>query len=155
MIDVAVADAKKTRHGLPTDLAICQRWWINDYRPQRGDRSKLGRLLYAGSFECCCEMLDLDVDVERKRVIAEIDDSNVKAMVRFNGDLMYERRAAVLRCAGVATAVGRQYVLGLVDPDDYDDVADPDDARRLASTMKREARAAAGVSRRAKRLRTA
>jgi hypothetical protein len=151
LIDTAVADAKKTRHGLPTDLAICQRWWISDNRPQRGDRSKVGRMLYALSFESCCEMLDLDVDEERKRVLAEIDDAIVRAMVQHAGDATYQRRACVLACAGVPTAVGRQYVLGLVDVDDYEDVADPAEAKALGHHLKREARATAVASRRAKR----
>ena len=149
-IDTAVAESKKTRHGLPTDTAICTRWWISDFRPDRNDRSKLGRMSYAGSFECCCEMLGLVVDEERKRVIAEIDDAMTQAAVRHAGDIVYQRRAAVLTCSGLPTAIGRQYTLGLVDITDYEDVADPDAVRALARSTKRSARSAGKRSKRLK-----
>ncbi len=154
-IDTAVADAKKTRHGMPSALAISQRWWIQENRPDKNDRTKLGRMLYAGSFECCCEMLGLNADQERDRVLAEIDDAIVAAVMQHVGDAVYQHKAAVLRCAGIPSAIGTgdgktaQYILGLVDPEDYEDVADPDDAAALAAALRRERRAS---SRRARRL---
>ncbi len=127
LIDTAVTEAKKTRHGAPTDNALMQRYWIQQHRPLRTDKDEWER-----SFECACHFLELDVDAERKRLLAEIDDAITEAVVRHVSNVSYLRMAAVLTCAGVPTVhtrllpsgrTAKQYALGLVSVEDYDDVA--------------------------------
>src|ERR1700752_5181153 len=68
MIESAVADAKRTRNGLPTDIAIMAKLWIVEYRPTQEDRE--GWML---SFACACHWLDLDPDAERQKRLDEIN----------------------------------------------------------------------------------
>lgn len=146
LIDTAVTEAKKTRHGQPTDNALMQRWWIQQHRPSQTDKEEWER-----SFECACHFLDLDVDAERKRLIAEIDDAITQAVVAYVSNVSYKRMASVMTCAGIPMVhtrllpsgkTAKQYVLGLVSVEDYDDVAgieypDPP-ARKTPRSARRE-----------------
>lgn len=148
LIDTAVTEAKKTRHGAPTDNALMQRYWIQQHRPLRTDKDEWER-----SFECACHFLELDVDAERKRLLAEIDDAITEAVVRHVSNVSYLRMAAVLTCAGVPMVhtrllpsgrTAKQYALGLVSVEDYDDVAGveyPDPPARKTPRTDRRARA--------------
>lgn len=139
LIDTAVTEAKKTRHGAPTDNALMQRYWIQQHRPPQSDKDEWER-----SFECACHFLDLDVDAERKRLLAEIDDAITRAIVQRVSNVSYRRMAAVMTCAGIPMVhtrllpsgrTAKQYVLGLVSVDDYEDVAGieyPDPPARTA-----------------------
>ena len=151
LIDTAEAEAKKTRDGFPTDTALSERWWIEINRPSKPspeDHSELVQMLYAGSFDCCCEMLGLDAKEERKRIRREI---KAAWLVAFEDELerrIYDRTAAVLRCQGVPARDGDQYALGLVHPADYEEVADPEEAAAVAAAVRRERRVDAGRARR-------
>jgi hypothetical protein len=118
MIAHAVDEAKKTSDGLPTALAIMARWWIADHQPLESDREEWER-----SFACACQWLDRDPTQYRKQLVDEIDSA---LMERFLDDMraaLYLRRAAVLACAGVPTAIARQFVMPLVAAAMYDEVA--------------------------------
>lgn len=126
MINSAVADAKRTAYGLPTDAAILARWWIEEHRPKQSDREEWER-----SFECACSWLGLDAKAERERLVIELDAHVFAAYREHVRTTVYQRRAAVLTCAGMPTAIARQNVLPLVSETDYEHVAgiehgDPD-----------------------------
>jgi hypothetical protein len=113
-----VDEAKKTIDGLPTDLAILARWWIADLQPQQSDRHEWER-----SFSCACHWLDIDAVLERKRLVREIDVALKKAWMEVWYCLIYTRRAMVLACAGVPTAIAGQFLLPLASVATYDEVA--------------------------------
>ena len=126
LIDTAVAEAKKTKFGLPTYQALLQRMWIQEHRPKQTEATWLG------SFPCACHFLSLDADAERTRLLADIDDSITRAVMRYVGDQSYQMRARALTCAGIATAIAvpcrsgktvKQLVLGLVSLEDYEEIA--------------------------------
>lgn len=118
LIESAVADAKRTRYGLPTYSAILARWWIEEHKPKQSEAEDWER-----SFECACSWLKLDVDAERKLLLAQIDDCLRESLLEYARSEVYVRRAAVLSCAGVPTAIARQYVLPVVSIADYEQVA--------------------------------
>lgn len=118
LLEHTVADAKKTKYGMPTDVAILARWWIAENRPYQHDKVK-----WETSFECACHWLDLDPTEERKKRLAEIDDALYAAYQSHVNQIVYQRRAAILACTGEPTAIGRQYMLPLVSEDNYDVVA--------------------------------
>lgn len=118
MIDSAVADAKRTECGIPTDRAILQRWWIEEFKPTQQQRDE-----WELSFECCCGWLNLDAARERVRLLGMIDAASREAYDLHVRTVVYRRRAAVLTCAGITTAIARQYVLPLVSENEYEDVA--------------------------------
>ncbi len=130
LIQTAVADAKRTYAGMPTDNAILQRNWI-ERRTAETDRTDWER-----SFECACQWLGLDPETERKRLLTEINDSLVQTLVLHAGSVVYQRSAAVLSCAtGVPRRIGRQFVLALVSEAEYELIAginlpDPPPRRR-------------------------
>ena len=117
-IDSAVAGAKKTRCGLPTCLAILDRWWIVEHRPKQAERDEWER-----SFECACHFLGLNAETERARLKTEIDDVLTRAIIQHASDETYRIRARVLTCSGTPTRIGRQFVLGLVSLEDYEQIA--------------------------------
>jgi hypothetical protein len=114
----AVADAKKTKDGLPTDQAILARWWISDYRPKRENPDE-----WENSFECCCMWLSKDPVDGRKRVLEDIDAALKEAWVQRWYRIVYNQRAAVLSCAGTPTAIARQYILPLVAESTHEETA--------------------------------
>lgn len=118
LINTAVHDAKKTWAGIPTDKAIAARWWLEEHKPKESDKAA-----WRSSFECACIWLGLVADEERKRLIDEIDAHLLCAYKEHVVQVLYVRRAAVLTCAGVPTAIAGQYQLGLVSEADYEDVA--------------------------------
>ncbi len=118
-INLALADAKKTRNGLPTDGAIHARWWLEEHQPAECDRDE-----WEASFACCCMWLDLDADKERARVLGEIDASWKAALDAWVNGYMYQRRALVRSCAGGRAAVfGRQQLMPLMHGLDFEAVA--------------------------------
>ena len=118
LIDSAVHDAKKTFAGIPTDRAIAARWWLEEFKPKQSERNEWER-----SFECACGWLGLDPAQERLRLLEDIDHELQIAYADHVRSVVYLRRAAVLTCAGVPTAVGRQYALPLVNELDFEDIA--------------------------------
>jgi hypothetical protein len=118
MIEFSVAEAKKTVDGLPTDLAILARWWIADFQPNEREKDEWER-----SFACACQWLDLDAAKERKKRLREIDSCLTAEFLRVMNATIYVRRAAVLSCAGVPSAIAKQFVLPLVAMCTYDEVA--------------------------------
>jgi hypothetical protein len=118
LIDTAVAGAKKIKHGLPTDTAIMDRWWIALNRPSEKDKAA-----WSVSFECACHFLGIDADAERKKLVAEINDVWSKAAVKRAADDTYRRFAMVMACTGRPTRLGKQYMLGLVSLQDYEEIA--------------------------------
>jgi hypothetical protein len=118
VLDQAVDEAMKTSGGLPTDLAILARWWISDLRPLQSDKDEWER-----SFECACHWLDLDPIAERKRLLSEIDLSLQGDWMQAWYLLTYTRRAMVLTCSGVPTAIAKQFFLPLASLSTYDEVA--------------------------------
>ena len=152
LLDTAEAEAKKTRDGFPTDTALSERWWLEINRPPKpspDDHSEGTQMLYAGSFNCCCEMLGMDAKAERKRIRLSIRAAWMAAFETELEKRIKERTAAVLRCQGVPARVeDEQYVLGLVDPADYEEVADPEEAAAVAKAVRRERRLDAGRARR-------
>lgn len=117
LLEHTVADAKKTKYGMPTDVAILAKWWI-EARTQQVDKEK-----WSLSFECACHWLDLDSKEERKKRVAQIDEALRAAYLNHINQVVYQRRAAILACTGEPTAIGRQYMLPLVSGDNYDDVS--------------------------------
>jgi hypothetical protein len=117
LLEHTVADAKRTKYGMPTDLAILARWWL-ERRPQQSDTHEWPR-----SFEAACHWLDLDPKEERKKRLVEIDEALRAAYQNHVNQVVYQRRAAILACTGEPTAIGRQYMLPLVTGDNYEDVA--------------------------------
>jgi hypothetical protein len=118
LLNHAVDEAKKTIEGLPTDLAILARWWIADLQPTHSDKDEWER-----SFGCACHWLDIDPAVERKRLVREIDAALKKAWIEVWHRLVYMRRAMVLSCAGIPTAIAGQFMLPLASESTYDEVA--------------------------------
>jgi hypothetical protein len=118
LLDHAIAEAKKTTDSLPSDLAILARWWIEDLRPRECDKSNWER-----SFDCACHWLDLDADVERKRILAEIDAELKQKWMNLWFRLTRLRRGMVLTCAGRPKAIASQCLLPLADLATYDEVA--------------------------------
>jgi hypothetical protein len=118
LLNHAVAEAKKTLEGLPTDLAILARWWIADLQPTRHDHTEWER-----SFACACHWLDIDATKERKRLVREIDDALKLTWMEVWFRLTYMRRAMVLTCAGRPTAIAGQFLLPLASESTYDEVA--------------------------------
>lgn len=118
MISHAVADAKRTRAGIPTPAAILARWWLEEHKPLQNETAEWER-----SFDCCCSWLGDEPAVERKRLLAEIDAALETAWRDHVRMSVYQLRASVLSCAGVRTAIGRQHVLPLVDGSEYEHVA--------------------------------
>ncbi len=136
MIDSAVADAKRVTHGIPTDAAIAARWWLEELRPPQSECREWER-----SFECCCSWLHIEPNAERMRLLAAIDADLMQSYLTHLRAVMYQRRAAVLTCAGLRTAIQRQYVLPLVSVADYEHVAgiehgDPVGAVRIMKQRK-------------------
>jgi hypothetical protein len=121
LIDSAVADAKRTRNGLPTANAILARWWIEEHKPKPADAVDWER-----SFECACSWLGLNAGDERKRLLLTIDAALKDACLNWAQCEVYQLRAEVLSCAGVPTSIARQLVLPLVAEDEYEDVAGVD-----------------------------
>jgi hypothetical protein len=112
LIDHAVADAKKTTDGLPTDHAILARWWISDLRPTQADRDNWERC-----FECACCWLDLDADKERQRLLKQIDDAlldSCLSVVRKECDRL---RTGLLSFCGTASQAAHQLLLCAGFPD--------------------------------------
>lgn len=146
LIDLAVAGAKKVKYGLPTHQAILDRHWLQEWKPPETDKEAWRR-----SFECACHWLGLNADEERKRLVEEIDEVVTRAIVLHAGSVVYGMRAAVLACAGIPTRIGRQFQLGLVSVEDYEQIAliehpDPP-ARKLPRPARpRSARSAGGRS---------
>lgn len=120
-IDHAVDDAKRTVHGLPSDLAILARWWLSENRPTPDQKDE-----WECSFAAGCGWLNLDVEEERARLLAEIDEALRNALEAHARGYLYVRRAHVLTCAGMPTAIAGRYVLPLVAKAEYDDVAGTD-----------------------------
>lgn len=118
LLNHAVDEAKKTMDGLPTDLAILARWWIADLQPQQSDRNEWER-----SFGCACQWLDIDPGEERRRLVREIDKALKRAWMEVWHAVVYMRRAMVLSCAGIPTAVAGQFMLPLASVSTYDEVA--------------------------------
>jgi hypothetical protein len=118
LLEHTTADAKRTKYGLPTDVAILARWWVAENRPFERDKAK-----WETSFDCACHWLDLDPKEERKKRLGDIDEALHAAYQNYVNQIVYQRRAAILACTGQATAIGRQYMLPLVTGDNYDDVA--------------------------------
>ena len=96
LIFIAVAEAKKTHCGMPTDGAILARWWIAELRPERTDRVEWER-----SFSCACEMLSRDETVLRAELLKEIDKALRRANRVHVQSAIYLRRAMVLLRARV------------------------------------------------------
>ena len=87
-------------------------------------------------------MLGRDEVVLRAALLERIDKS-LKAQYELHvQSVLYVRRAMVLACAGVPTAIARQYVLPLVDEEDYEQVADVDHGDQYAMYDQRELTAA-------------
>ena len=118
MIEFATAEAKKTEDGMPTDLAILARWWIADFQPKEADKQEWER-----SFACACNWLDLDAGKERKKRLHAIDLYLQATWLEHMRCVVYTRRAMVLSCAGVPSAIAKQFVLPLVAACSYDDIA--------------------------------
>jgi hypothetical protein len=118
LLNHAVAEAKKTLDGLPTDLAHLARWWIADLQPARHEHDEWER-----SFACACQWLDIDASKERKRLVREIDAALKATWMEVWFKLTYMRRAMVLTCAGRPTAIAGQFLLPLVSKSTYDEVA--------------------------------
>lgn len=114
----ATQDAKRTRNGMPTGLAILARWWIVEHRPAQSDRDA-----WATSFEACCSWLGLDVVTEREKLRVQIDAAWAAARDAHWLKAIYEHRAAVMTCAGEPTAIQRQFALPLVADEDYRDIS--------------------------------
>lgn len=131
MIRGAVADAKRTRYGLPTDAAILARWWIEEHQPRQADKEEWERC-----FECACSWLSLEPGKERKRLLEEVDAALQLAYLEHVRSTVYLRRAAVLSCAGMPTAIARHYELPLVSEADYEHVAGVDHADPVDWTLK-------------------
>lgn len=121
LIAHAVQDAKRTVQGLPTDSAILARWWIAEHQPKQADKDEWER-----SFECACEWLDRETAAYRKELLEEIDSALMLQYEEHVQAVIYVRRAMVLSCAGMPTAIARQFVLPLVSKKDYEDVAGVD-----------------------------
>jgi hypothetical protein len=68
MIEVAFLDARTKEWGKPTDEALLARDWIARSHPPEAS----GATQFV-SFPQCCEMLDLDPDVERVVLLEAID----------------------------------------------------------------------------------
>ncbi len=134
LIRQAVVGAKRTRCGLPTDSAILDHWWIQTFRPLESDPSA-----WEYSFPCACMWLDKDVDKERARCIAEIDDAWSEAAVRHAGSVTYARRAIVLTVAGIPTTIARQFAFAFyIREEEYEDLAGIDRPDPLPSMRKRQ-----------------
>lgn len=116
-LEHATADAKKTKYGMATDMAILAKWWIETRTEQKN------KARWSYSFECACHWLDLDAKEERKKRLADIDQALRVSYQNYINQVIYQRRAAILACTGEPTAIGRQYMLPLVTGDNYDDVA--------------------------------
>lgn len=117
LVDEAVQEAKRTRCGLPTDTAILARWWLEEHRPPKRDGPE-----YERSFAAACEWLGWNADKQRARLLTNIDRSLRRAYELHVRSVVYVRRAMVLTCAGVPTAIARQYVMPLVSEQDFRDV---------------------------------
>ena len=137
LIDLAVADAKRTAHGLPTYSALQARWWIEEHKPVQKDRDEWER-----SFECACNWLNLDATAERSRLVTLIEKSVMDAYVAYVRAATYQMRAAMLACAGVSTAIAKQFVLPLVSEADYEQVAGIEHGDPKNVTLWMESRAA-------------
>jgi len=118
LLNHAVAEAKKTIDGLPTDLAILARWWIADLQPTEKESNEWER-----SFACACHWLHIDAVVERKRLVREIDAALKQVWMEVWQRWTYMRRAMVLTCAGRPTAIAGQFFLPLASHLTYDEVA--------------------------------
>ena len=114
----AVQEAKRTRCGVPTDEAILARWWLTEHRPDPSCTDEWER-----SFDGACERLGRDPVVLRKQLIDQIDKSIKRQSEQHLQSVIYIRRAMVLACAGVPTAISRQYLLALVDERSHDEIA--------------------------------
>lgn len=121
----AVQDAKRTRGGYPTDVALQARMWIK--RPTK----RTDRVEWERSFECACGWLDLDVEKERTRLLAEIDRAWGAALLAAVMPRVQERAALVMRWSteryvgGKPAAVGYQLLLPWpadADDADYEDL---------------------------------
>lgn len=131
LIEQAVADAKRTAHGLPTDAAILARWWIEEHRPTQSDKGE-----YERSFEAACGWLNIDPHEERKKRLVEINETWDIALRDYGRTAVYVRRAMVLSCAGVPISIARQYELPLVSEADYEHVAGVDHPDPAAVTAR-------------------
>ena len=137
LIFSAVVDAKKTRNGIPTDSAILARWWIVEHRPDARNREEWER-----SFGCACERLGRDAVMLRDKLVQQIDAALAESYAEHVQSVVYVRKAMVLSCAGLPRAIARQYLLPLVDEQDFEEVAGIDHGDQYAMYDQREEPAA-------------
>ena len=137
LVEQTFQDAQRTKNGVPTDGAILARWWIAEHKPKQSERDEWER-----SFECACTWLSLDVEIERRRLLAEIDARLAESYLGYVQGYVYVRRAMVLSCAGLPTAIQKQLFLPLVSKKDYDDVAGVDHGDKFAMYDQRDSVAA-------------
>lgn len=96
VISSAVHGAKRTYQGLPTYTAILDRMWI-EAKTERTDRVEWER-----SFEAACEWLNWqDVEDRRAKLLASVDAHLSRELQAWARSQVYQRRAAVLTCAGM------------------------------------------------------
>ena len=119
-IDQAAQDAKRTMFGKPTDSAIVARWWIEEHRPATTD------VEWEASFERACDLVGTDAGKLRVRLVAAIEEKWRRDAEKQRRAELYVRRAMVLGCAGIPTAIARQYLLPMASEKDYEQVAGVD-----------------------------
>ena len=72
------------------------------------------------------------MDEWRARLLAEVDEAQRQAREQSAAAELYVRRAMVLACAGIPTAIARQHLLPLVSVADYEQVAGVDHGDQFA-----------------------
>jgi hypothetical protein len=85
--DTAIHEAKKTRDGLPTHIAMLERAWVEEF-------SAPGMPGWQTSFANCCKMLGEDAHEERTKALDEINRAWRKAVMdwarrKWQGKLEY------------------------------------------------------------------
>jgi hypothetical protein len=71
--DLAIHEAKQTKNGLPTRIALLGRAWVEHHsQPEHGD--------WPTSFANCCRMLGEDAGSERAKAVKDIDRAWRKAL---------------------------------------------------------------------------
>jgi hypothetical protein len=109
-------EAKKIKNGMPTAAAVLARWWIEEYRPPQSDKES-----WKTCFDCACSWLSLDAEKHRRMLVERIEKVWLRGRdQQWRGDV-YQKRARVLACAGESTAIARQFLLGLVEMDEFAD----------------------------------
>jgi hypothetical protein len=137
LIDLAAEEAKRVRFGEPTDTAIWQRWWITvpDVPVDAGRE-------FRATFPRCCLFLGIDTEVERARLIGEIDAALEASARVYMAKKLELRRRAVLAVAGCEGEMRKTYALLLISQVEYEDTAGinradpPARVRRLDRTAK-------------------